>query len=95
MKNNGFLLVAESIEAVVSFSISAEKCCQVQVLAEMAAKGREFGPPHPIGDVEAADTYKSVGTEIAGAFRFISLFISLLNQLILTVIIVRGLSIKP
>lgn len=68
LKNNGFLLATKSIESVVSFFISCEKCCQVQILAEMAAKGREFGPPHPIGSEEAADTYKSVGTERSGFF---------------------------
>ncbi|KIJ30717.1 hypothetical protein M422DRAFT_214449 [Sphaerobolus stellatus SS14] len=68
LKNDGFLVAAKSIEAIVTWSISCEKCCQVQILAELAAKGREFGPPHPIGDQEAYDTYKSVGTDISGFF---------------------------
>ncbi|KAF8575747.1 class II aldolase/adducin family protein [Ramaria rubella] len=68
LKNNGFLIAAGSIEAATYFFISCEKCCQVQSLADLAAAGREFGPPHKIGEEEALETWKLVGAERSGFF---------------------------
>lgn len=62
LKNHGLLLATSSIEATVHYFIALEKSCQVQLLADAAGKTVQ------IGDEEAADTYKTVGSPYAGWF---------------------------
>lgn len=40
MENRGILLVGASIECCISYFIRMESLCQIQLLAEAAAKGR-------------------------------------------------------
>ncbi|KAF8525037.1 class II aldolase/adducin domain-containing protein [Hysterangium stoloniferum] len=63
IKNNGFIIAGPSIEGTVSLFISCEKCSHVQSLSDLAAKGREFGPPHQIEDQSAYDTWKIYSTD--------------------------------
>ena len=61
-KNHGLLVATSSIEATVHFFVALEKSCHVQLLADAAGKTVK------IGDEDAADTYKTVGTAYAGWF---------------------------
>ncbi|KAL5511002.1 hypothetical protein ACEPAG_3721 [Sanghuangporus baumii] len=61
-KNHGLLVATSSIEATVHYFTALEKSCQVQLLADAA------GRTVKIGDEEAADTYKTVGTSYGGWF---------------------------
>jgi hypothetical protein len=53
--------------------VSLEKCCKVQLMADAAAAGRG-GKTIKIHDEDAAFTYKTVGTPIAGWFSAKPLF---------------------
>ena len=67
LQNHGLLTVGQSIEEAVFWFLSLEKCCHVQLLADAAAGGRG-GETVKIGEEEAAYTYKTVGTPMAGWF---------------------------
>jgi ribulose-5-phosphate 4-epimerase/fuculose-1-phosphate aldolase len=67
LQNHGLLTCGKTIEAAVFWFISLEKCCHAQLLADAAAGGRG-GETVKIADEEAAYTYKTVGTELAGWF---------------------------
>ncbi|EJD04715.1 arad-like aldolase/epimerase [Fomitiporia mediterranea MF3/22] len=62
LQNHGLLVATASIEATVHYFIALEKSCQVQLLADAAGKTVK------IGDEEALDTYKTVGTPYGGWF---------------------------
>ena len=61
-KNHGLLVATASIEATVRYFTLLEKNCHTQLLADAA------GAPIKIGDYEAEDTYKTVGTISGGWF---------------------------
>jgi ribulose-5-phosphate 4-epimerase/fuculose-1-phosphate aldolase len=67
LSNHGLLTTGETVEAAVFWFMSLEKCCQAQLLADAAAGGRghETVKIHPD---DAAFTYKTVGTPMAGYF---------------------------
>ncbi|MCJ1284689.1 hypothetical protein MMC26_004025 [Xylographa opegraphella] len=67
LQNHGLLTVGATIEAAVFWFISLEKCCHAQLMADAAAGGRG-GETKKIGDEEAAYTYKTIGTPLAGWF---------------------------
>jgi ribulose-5-phosphate 4-epimerase/fuculose-1-phosphate aldolase len=67
LANHGLLTTGQSIEAAVFWFMSLETCCRVQLLADAAAAGRG-GEVVKIADKEAAFTYATVGTELAGWF---------------------------
>ncbi|MCJ1439081.1 hypothetical protein MMC27_008472 [Xylographa pallens] len=67
LQNHGLLTVGGTIEAAVFWFISLEKCCHAQLMADAAAGGRG-GETKKIGDEEAAYTYKTIGTPLAGWF---------------------------
>lgn len=67
LQNHGLLTVGGSVEEAVFWFVSLEKCCYAQLLADAAAAGRG-GQTVKIEDVDAAFTYKTVGTPIAGWF---------------------------
>lgn len=67
LQNHGLLTCARTIEAAVFWFMSLEKCCHVQLMADAAAGGRG-GQTVKIGEEEAAYTYETVGTELAGWF---------------------------
>ena len=67
LQNHGLLTVGGTIEEAVFWFLSLEKCCHAQLMADAAAGGRG-GTTCKIGDEEAAFTYKTIGTPIAGWF---------------------------
>lgn len=67
LSNHGLLTCAGSVEACVFWFMSLEKCCRAQLLADAAAAGRG-GATVKVSDEEAAFTYKTVGSELAGWF---------------------------
>jgi ribulose-5-phosphate 4-epimerase/fuculose-1-phosphate aldolase len=64
--NHG-LLCAQSIEATVYWFVTLESACRAQLLADAAAGGRG-GETIKIDDKDAAYTYQSTGSELAGWF---------------------------
>ncbi|SLM37378.1 Class II aldolase/adducin N-terminal [Lasallia pustulata] len=67
LQNHGLLTVGQSVESAVFWFLSLEKCCQAQLMADAAAGGRG-GATIKVGDEEAAYTYKTIGSELAGWF---------------------------
>ena len=73
LQNHGLLTVGQTIEAAVFWFISLEKCCHAQLMADAAAGGRGH-QTIKINDEDAAFTYKTIGTPIAGWFSARPLF---------------------
>ncbi|KAK6438946.1 hypothetical protein LTR95_004846 [Oleoguttula sp. CCFEE 5521] len=73
LQNHGLLTVGTTIEETIFWFVSLEKCCQSQLLAEAAA-GSRGEKPVSIGKEEAAYTYKTVGSPMAGWFSAKPLF---------------------
>lgn len=67
LRNHGLLTVGQTVEAAVFWFCSLEKCCHAQLMADAAAGGRG-GETVKIDEEDAAFTYKSVGTPLAGWF---------------------------
>ncbi|PKX89339.1 class II aldolase/adducin family protein [Aspergillus novofumigatus IBT 16806] len=67
LQNHGLLTVGRTVEETVFWFVSLEKCCYAQLLADAAAAGRG-GQTIKIDDADAAFTYKTVGTPMAGWF---------------------------
>ncbi|KAJ4295579.1 hypothetical protein N0V90_007592 [Kalmusia sp. IMI 367209] len=73
LQNHGLLTVGHTIEEAVFWFVSLDKCCHAQLLADAAAAGRG-GEPIKIDEEDAAFTYKTVGTPMAGWFSAKPLF---------------------
>lgn len=73
LQNHGLLTVGKSVEETVFWFVSLEKCCYAQLLADAAAAGRG-GETVKIDEADAAFTYKTVGTPLAGWFSAKPLF---------------------
>jgi len=67
LSNHGLLTTGGSVEAAVFWFMSLEKCCHAQLLADAAAAGRG-GKTVKINEEDAAYTYKTIGSELAGWF---------------------------
>lgn len=67
LQNHGILTVGKSVEETVFWFVSMEKSCYAQLLADAAAGGRGESTVK-IDDADAAATYKTVGTPMAGWF---------------------------
>ncbi|KAJ5108464.1 Decarboxylase NovR [Penicillium angulare] len=67
LQNHGILTVGKSVEETVFWFVSMEKCSYAQLLADAAAGGRGENTVK-IDDDDAASTYKTVGTSMAGWF---------------------------
>jgi ribulose-5-phosphate 4-epimerase/fuculose-1-phosphate aldolase len=67
LQNHGLLTVGKTIEEAVFWFLSMEKSCQAQLMADAAAAGRG-GATVKIQDEDAAFTYKTVGSPMAGWF---------------------------
>lgn len=67
LQNHGLLTCGKSIEAAIFWFMSLEKCCHAQLLADAAAGGRGHETVK-IDEKDAAYTYQTVGTELAGWF---------------------------
>jgi ribulose-5-phosphate 4-epimerase/fuculose-1-phosphate aldolase len=73
LQNHGLLTVGGSVEEAVFWFVSLDKCCHAQLLADAAAAGRG-GETVKIGQEEARETWKTVGTPLAGWFSAKPLF---------------------
>jgi ribulose-5-phosphate 4-epimerase/fuculose-1-phosphate aldolase len=67
--NHGLLTVARSIEETVAYFVLLEKCCEVQLAADASSAGTGK-PLVKIGEVEALNTWKAIGTSANGYCRF-------------------------
>lgn len=67
LQNHGLLTCGKTIESTVFWFMSLENSCHSQLLADAAAGGRG-GETVKIVDEDAALTYKTVGSELAGWF---------------------------
>lgn len=67
LQSHGLLTCGRSVESAVHWFMSLERCCQVQLMADAAAGGRNQ-LTIKIEDEDAAFTYKTVGSELAGWF---------------------------
>ena len=67
LQNHGLLTVAGTVEAAIFWFLSLERCCQAQLMADAAAAGRG-SETIKVTDEDAAFTYKTVGTPLAGYF---------------------------
>lgn len=67
LQNHGLLTVGQTVEEAVFWFMSLEKCCHAQLLADAAAAGRGRETVK-IDEEDAAFTYQTVGTHIAGWF---------------------------
>lgn len=67
LANHGLITCGKTVESTVFWFMSLETCCRVQLLADAAAAGRG-GVTKKIDEEDAAYTYKTVGTELAGWF---------------------------
>ncbi len=67
LQNHGLLTCGTTIESTVFWFMSLENACHCQLLADAAARGRDSATVK-IDDEDAAITYKTVGSEIAGWF---------------------------
>lgn len=67
LQNHGLLTVGQTVEAALFWFVSLEKCCQAQLAADAAAKGRG-GETVKINEEDACFTYKTVGSPRAGWF---------------------------
>lgn len=65
--------MGKTIEEIMFWFFSLEKCCYAQLMADAAATGR-VGHTCKIEDEEAAFTVISVGTSMAGWFSAIPEF---------------------
>ncbi|ETN38170.1 uncharacterized protein HMPREF1541_07794 [Cyphellophora europaea CBS 101466] len=65
LQNHGLLTVGRSLEEMVWWFISLEKCCYIQLLADAAAAGKG-GQTAKIDEEVAARTSKLVGSSAAG-----------------------------
>lgn len=73
LQNHGLLTVGRSVEETVFWFVSLDKCCHSQLLADAAAAGRG-GETAKITEEDAAVTYKTIGTPLAGWFSGKPLF---------------------
>ncbi len=71
--NHGLLTCGKTIESTIFWFMSLETCCHAQLLADAAAAGRGGEIVKGV-DEDAAFTYKSVGSELAGWFSATPVF---------------------
>lgn len=67
LQNHGLITCGGSIESCIFWYLALERSCQAQLLADAAAAGRAE-QTIKISEEDAAYTYKTVGSEIAGWF---------------------------
>jgi ribulose-5-phosphate 4-epimerase/fuculose-1-phosphate aldolase len=77
LQNHGILTVGETVDAAAWWYICMERCCQVQLLAEAAAKDNK---PIMISDEAASQAYSIVGSPYSGWFQFQPLYERILKE---------------
>jgi len=73
LQNHGILTVGKSVDEAAFWFLSLDKTCQAQLLVDAASAGTGH-KPKIIGDKEAAETYKQVGTPEKGWLAFQSYY---------------------
>ncbi|PUU78253.1 class II aldolase/adducin N-terminal [Tuber borchii] len=73
LQNHGLLTTGGTVEETVFWFLSLDRCCHSQLLADAAAAGTG-GATKKIGDKEAMDTWKVVGSRKGGHFAGRALF---------------------
>ncbi|KAG0124131.1 class II aldolase/adducin domain-containing protein [Tuber indicum] len=73
LQNHGLLTTGGTVEETVFWFLSLEKCCHSQLLADAAAAGRGE-TTKKIGNKEAMDTWKVIGSRKSGHFSGKPLF---------------------
>jgi hypothetical protein len=69
--NHGLLTAGRTIEEVVAYFVLLDKCCEVQLAAD-ASSGGTGKPLVKIGEVEAFNTWKAIGTKENGYCKLIT-----------------------
>ncbi|MEI7530838.1 MAG: class II aldolase/adducin family protein [Betaproteobacteria bacterium] len=77
LQNHGLLTVGDTVDAAAWWYIAMERCCQVQLLAEAAAKDKDL---ITISDAAATQAYSIVGSAFAGWFQFQPLYARILKE---------------
>jgi ribulose-5-phosphate 4-epimerase/fuculose-1-phosphate aldolase len=73
LQNHGILTVGKTVDEAAFWFLSLDKTCQAQLLVDAASAGSGH-KPKIIGDAEAAETYKQVGTSEKGWLAFQSYY---------------------
>lgn len=73
LQNHGILTVGKTVDEAAFWFLSLDKTCQAQLLVDAASAGSGH-KPKIIGDKEAAETYKQVGTPEKGWLAFQSYY---------------------
>jgi ribulose-5-phosphate 4-epimerase/fuculose-1-phosphate aldolase len=73
LQNHGILTVGQSVDEAAFWFLSLDKTCQAQLLVDAAASGSGH-KPKIIGDKEAEETFKQVGTPQKGWLAFQSYY---------------------
>jgi len=79
LQNHGLLTVGHTVESAVFWFISAEKCCQVQLLADAAVAGRGEDTLK-VEHKDAQHSYDTVGNESVGWFSGIPAFLTMIDE---------------
>jgi ribulose-5-phosphate 4-epimerase/fuculose-1-phosphate aldolase len=69
LQNHGLTTCGKTIESTVFWFTNLESCCRAQLLADAATGGGRGEETVKFQDEDAAFTYKTTGTELAGWFR--------------------------
>ena len=77
LQNHGILTVGQTVDAAAWWYICLERSCQVQLLAEAAARGQ---PLKTISPTSAQQSYDIVGSPYAGWFQFQPLYARILKE---------------
>ncbi|KAK6371782.1 hypothetical protein LTS17_008605 [Exophiala oligosperma] len=73
LQNHGLLTVGRTVESAVFWFMSAEKCCQSQLAADAAARGRDQ-ETIKVRHEDAKRAFETVGTEDMGWFSAMPTF---------------------
>ena len=79
LQNHGILTVGRSVDEAAFWFLSLEKTCQAQLLIDAASAGNGH-KPKIIGDKEAEETFKQVGTPEKGWLAFQSYYDEILAK---------------
>lgn len=77
LQNHGILTVGQTVDAAAWWYICLERSCQVQLMAEAAARGQ---PLKTISPEMAQQAYDIVGSPYAGWFQFQPLYARILKE---------------
>lgn len=79
LSNHGLLTCGGTVESCVRWFMSLEGLCETQLLADAAAAGRG-GVTVKIAEEEAAETHRTIGTDIGGWFSAQPVFVMMEHE---------------